>query len=139
MFLLIIFLVSYGKTNQDPASFRLQQFVSYIKRNIFGGKMAREFRLFAASPGDVEEERGSLNEVVNEVNQTHGKPFNYRIELVKWETHVTTGAGRPQAVITEQIGDFDIFATSFWMPIGGSQIHILFILWRTIFSIGGWC
>jgi hypothetical protein len=83
--------------------------------------MLQDLRIFVASPGDVSEERQSLANVVNELNQTHGTPLGYRLELVQWQTHVAPGAGRPQQVINEQIGSYDIFVGIMWRRFGTSS------------------
>lgn len=80
--------------------------------------MTQTLRLFAASPGDVPSERSSLEKVVDEVNQTHGDPLGYRLELLRWETHATPGAGRPQATINEAIGSYDLFIGIMWRRFG---------------------
>jgi hypothetical protein len=80
--------------------------------------MPQDFRIFVASPGDVSEERQALERVVNELNQTHGPPLGYRLELVQWQTHTAPGAGRPQQVINDQIGSYDIFIGIMWRRFG---------------------
>ena len=71
--------------------------------------MPLALRLFVASPGDVSSERECLSRVITELNQTHGGPLGYQLEYVRWQTHSAPGAGRPQALINEQIGEYDIF------------------------------
>jgi len=78
----------------------------------------RSSRLFIASPGDVASERDALDRVVREVNQTHGAPLGYVIELWRWETHAVPGGGRPQAVINDQIPEYDIFIGIMWRRFG---------------------
>ncbi len=81
--------------------------------------MFQHFRLFIASPGDVSSERNALlSGVVEEVNETHGAPMGYTIELLRWETHAAPSAGRPQGVINEQIADYDIFVGVMWRRFG---------------------
>ncbi len=82
-------------------------------------------KVFVASPGDVNRERDSLLGIVNELNRTCdallGKSV-IRLELLRWEADSFPDAGRPQALITEQIGDYDIFigilSTRFGTPSG---------------------
>ena len=40
------------------------------------------------------------------------------IELVRWETHTRPALGRPQGVINEQIGEYDIFIGIMWKRFG---------------------
>lgn len=80
--------------------------------------MPKQFRLFLASPGDVPSERKVMEKVVAEINQTHGVPFDYRLELVRWQTHAAPAAGRPQQVINEMVGDYDIFVGVMWRRFG---------------------
>jgi hypothetical protein len=78
-------------------------------------------RIFVASPGDVQEERKSLSEVINELNFTLAALMPEKgtvLELVKWETHAYPSAGRPQGKINEQIGSYDIFIGIMWKRFG---------------------
>src|SRR4051812_43539782 len=80
-----------------------------------------QVRIFVASPGDVQEERKSLSEVVNELNFTLAALMPEKrifLELVKWETHAFPAAGRAQGNIIEQIGEYDIFIGIMWKRFG---------------------
>jgi hypothetical protein len=76
----------------------------------------RRFRIFVASPGDVQAERDALKEVVEEINRTHGNEF--MADLVRWETHVHPDLGSPQEVVNRQIGPYDIFIGIMWNRFG---------------------
>ena len=81
----------------------------------------RIIRLFVASPGDVQRERDSLLGIVNELNRTCDWLLGdavIRLELIRWETDTHPDAGRAQALITDQIGQYDIFLGIFWKRIG---------------------
>jgi hypothetical protein len=80
--------------------------------------MSRTFRVFVASPGDVASERRNLARIIGEVNQTHGGALGYSLDLLRWETHVAPGAGRPQQVINDQIGSYDLFIGMMWRRFG---------------------
>lgn len=76
---------------------------------------------FVASPGDVSVERDRLNSVVNELNRTLGAlvpETQIFLELVRWETHAFPDMGRPQGVINEQIGEYDVFIGILWKRFG---------------------
>ncbi|MCX7110628.1 MAG: DUF4062 domain-containing protein [Proteobacteria bacterium] len=75
-------------------------------------------RVFVASPGDVPEERDTLPRVVDELNKTIGPQNDCHLEAIRWETHTAPGAGRPQAVINDQIGSYDIFVGIMWRRFG---------------------
>lgn len=77
-------------------------------------------QVFLASPGDVTEERQTLEEVINEFNVTWGDTHRVRLELLKWETHTRPGIGEsPQDVVNQQIGDeYDIFLGIMWGRFG---------------------
>lgn len=83
------------------------------------GQVSR-IRVFVASPGDVEAERRALTGVVQDVNLilTALVPDSAVLELVKWETHVHPELGRPQGVITDQIGDYDVLIGMMWRRFG---------------------
>ena len=75
-------------------------------------------RVFVASPGDVRAERDALAGVLNELNYTTGQKLGFVVELVRWETHCRPGAGRPQGVINDLIGPYDIFLGVMWNRFG---------------------
>ncbi len=55
--------------------------------------------VFVASPDDVKDERDKLEEVIRELNVTWSRQLGVRLDLVRWETHVSPGMGiDPQTV-----------------------------------------
>jgi diadenosine tetraphosphate (Ap4A) HIT family hydrolase len=68
-----------------------------------------EVRLFVSSPSDVSSERKLVDTVVEDINHTLGKSLLARIDVVSWTPDVTPGVGRPQAIINNEIGHYDIF------------------------------
>lgn len=81
----------------------------------------KRIRVFVASPSDVRRERDSLFGVINELNRTCDSLLGQaavRLELVRWETDTFPGIGRPQGIINEQIGDYDIFIGILWSRLG---------------------
>lgn len=81
----------------------------------------RILRVFVASPGDVSEERDALSKLISELNLTISvvaPEKEVSLEVVRWETHAFPSAGRPQAVINEQIGKYDIFIGIMWTRFG---------------------
>lgn len=81
----------------------------------------RKIRVFVASPSDVEIERDALAGVVNELNTIIAALIPQAavvVELLRWETHVTPSFGRPQAVINEQLPDYDVFIGIMWKRFG---------------------
>ncbi len=82
---------------------------------------AKKIRVFVASPCDVSQERQALAKLVADINQTvEAVAPSQRVflELVRWETHSTPSAGRPQGVINEQVGAYDIFVGIMWRRFG---------------------
>ncbi len=77
-------------------------------------------QVFVASPSDVAEERGVLEEIIRELNVTWAETFGIRLDLVRWETHAAPGFGDDaQDVINEQIPDtYDIFVGLMWTRFG---------------------
>src|ERR1044071_5111778 len=77
-------------------------------------------RVFVSSPGDVNEERVALEDVVRDLNKSLTGHLGARFDLVRWETDVEPGVGdEPQAVINAQIGaDYDIFIGILWKHFG---------------------
>ena len=85
--------------------------------------MARQehvLTVFAASPGDVEAERGKLEDVIRELNVTWSRELGIRLDLVRWETHAYLGFGADgQDVINQEIpDDCDIFVGIMWCRYG---------------------
>ncbi|WP_017091940.1 hypothetical protein [Vibrio splendidus] len=76
--------------------------------------------VFVASPGDVMDERNSLESIINELNKTWSKTLNLRLELVRWESDVRPGFGQyAQDVINKQVNDeYDVFIALFWSKVG---------------------
>lgn len=42
------------------------------------------------------------------------------LDMVRWETHVSPGMGRPQQVVFDQLGPIDIFVGVMWKHFGTS-------------------
>ena len=85
--------------------------------------MARQehvISVFVASPDDVDDERGKLEEVIREFNVTWRRELGVCFDLVRWETHAYPGTGvDAQAVINEQVSDdFDLFVGIMWCRYG---------------------
>jgi len=83
-------------------------------------RMISELRVFVASPDDVKEERGLLEEIISKLNITWGNTRGLRLDLVRWETHCWPGVSTDvQANINEQINDnYDIFIGIMWKEFG---------------------
>jgi hypothetical protein len=83
----------------------------------------RTIRIFASSPGDLDDERDQLGAVVQELSSTLGALVpdkGVRLELVRWETDTHPDIGsEPQAVVDDQLGqDFDVFVGMMWVRFG---------------------
>jgi hypothetical protein len=77
-------------------------------------------KVFVSSPTDVNDERNLLEEVIRELNISWSKFLGLRLDLLRWETHVSPGIGTdPQDVINEGItDDYDIFIGIMWQRFG---------------------
>lgn len=81
----------------------------------------KRIKVFVASPGDVSDERNQLPNVVREINTilTAIVPNEkIVIDLLRWETDTFPNAGQPQAVVDDQIRDYDIFIGIMWKRFG---------------------
>lgn len=78
----------------------------------------RSFRVLFASPGDVARERQEMDSVVDGLNKGEGRQTGFELELLKWKTHSAPSAGRPQAVISDDFGEYDVFVGVMWKRIG---------------------
>jgi hypothetical protein len=80
------------------------------------------YRVFIASPSDLEEERHAASEAINEWNAQHSAAESVVLLPVKWETHAIPKSGlRPQEAINRQlVQGCDILIGMFWTKIGTS-------------------
>ena len=107
--------------------------------------MTKVLRVFIASPGDVPAERDALSRVVDEVNVTTAPLVDCRLEAVRWETHSSPDAGRPQQVINQQIGEYDVFIGVMWRRFGTpsgiansgtvEEFHIAYKRWEELHQL----
>lgn len=76
--------------------------------------------IFLASPGDVQEERLRLKDVVESWNTAWSRELSVRLELLRWETDAYPDAGEDaQDIINKQIpDDWDIFVGVMWCRFG---------------------
>lgn len=75
-------------------------------------------RIFFSSPGDVQNEREVAQDVVQELQQLEGEELGVNLIYRGWETDTYPAIGRPQEVINQQIGDYEIFVGVFWTRYG---------------------
>jgi hypothetical protein len=79
------------------------------------------YRIFVASPSDLNDERNLIAEIVDEINLASFNTSDVKIELLKWETHANPGIGNyPQEVINNDINEYDIFIGLLWSRFGTS-------------------
>ena len=82
--------------------------------------------IFLASPGDLGDERKIAREVVEELNNSIGRPLGWRIELYGWEDS-PIGIVRPQSQINEEVNQCDLFVGVLWerwgQPPGESEFE----------------
>jgi len=78
------------------------------------------YKIFVASPSDLNDERVLIEEIVEELNLSTFNNSDIKIELVKWETHVNPGVGKyPQQVINTDINNvYDVFIGLLWSKFG---------------------
>ncbi len=62
----------------------------------------KQYHVFLASPGDVNEERQLVRQFFERYNRHTAQLWNVRFEVVDWENYSTIGVGRPQELITGQ-------------------------------------
>jgi len=76
--------------------------------------------IFLASPGDVQDERSRMAEVVTDWNRAWSRDLGLRLELLRWEDDAYPDIGDDaQAVINSQIpSDWDLFVGIMWSRFG---------------------
>lgn len=80
---------------------------------------AKIVKIFVASPDDVLEERECLDQVVQSINIAHAERTGIRLEVLggKQNTYPSFSTDA-QAVINDQIPQYDIFIGIMWLTIG---------------------
>ncbi|TAI47795.1 DUF4062 domain-containing protein [Flagellimonas allohymeniacidonis] len=78
------------------------------------------YRIFLASPSDLSDDRTIVEETINELNLTFGRPKGIHLDLIKWETHSAPGISKKsvQKLINNDIGDYDLFIGLLWTRYG---------------------
>jgi len=81
---------------------------------------AKVFKILIASPGDVEDERLAIPEVISRWNDTNAETNQVVLLPVKWETHAAPLLGdRAQGIINNQlITSCDMAIGVFWTRLG---------------------
>ena len=74
-----------------------------------------QIRVFVASPGDVPDERDALDEVVDDLRHSFD---DLDVRLLRWERDTYPAMGRPQGVVNDQVGEFDVFVGVMWKRFG---------------------
>ena len=72
---------------------------------------------FLASPGDLQDERKAVHDVVDAFNECWADEFGYQIELLGWEDTVA-GVGRPQQIINREVDRCGLFIGLMWKRWG---------------------
>lgn len=81
---------------------------------------AKVFKILIASPGDVEEERIAIPEIISEWNNANSETNKIVLLPVKWETHSAPLLGdRAQGIINNQlVTSCDMAIGVFWTRLG---------------------
>jgi hypothetical protein len=78
-----------------------------------------KLQVFVASPGDVQEERDRMQQVVDSLNRGIAAEKGFILEFVRWETHSWPALGTDaQDVINRELGVPDIFVGIMWKRFG---------------------
>jgi NACHT domain len=93
-------------------------------------QIIKQYHVFVASPGDVNEERQLIRQFFEQYNRHTAQLWGARFEVVDWENYATVGVGRPQELITKQTLDrykdslalvIGIMAQKFGSPTGNAE------------------
>jgi hypothetical protein len=77
-----------------------------------------KYTVFVASPSDVKKERDILSDIIPEINQTHGAPLGYELELWRYEEQAYPSANKPQELINAIAKPYQIFIGIMWKRFG---------------------
>jgi tetratricopeptide (TPR) repeat protein len=86
--------------------------------NVAARPALERLRVFVASPSDVAAEREHVKAVADELNRGTAAQAGFVLEVVRWETHAHPDMGRPQQLILDQIGQYEIFVGIWWRRFG---------------------
>ncbi|MFM9067139.1 MAG: NACHT domain-containing protein, partial [Planctomycetota bacterium] len=79
-----------------------------------------KFRVFASSPGDVDDEKNALQEAVKNINLIDGEQLGYVMKVVDWRDDIVPKIGEaPQDVVDAQLPDDDIYLGIMASRFGG--------------------
>ena len=82
-------------------------------------KYLKVTRVFIASPGDLNAERGMFPDVIEKVNRIKAKSTGVLLEAVGWEDTLP-GKGRPQRKINEDVKNSHLIVMLLWKRWGSS-------------------
>lgn len=78
-----------------------------------------KLKIFIASPIELEEERGIVSSVIEELRRVLGDTFKIELKSLRWETDIYPDIGDDaQDVINRQIGDYDVLVGMMWKRLG---------------------
>jgi hypothetical protein len=77
-----------------------------------------QVRIFAASPGDVQEGREALASVVEDLQHGIGDEKGLHLRLLRWETDTYPAMGRAQGIVNQQTGEYDVLVGIMWKRFG---------------------
>lgn len=81
-------------------------------------ELTKRIKIFVSSPSDLMVERERLSVVAEELNRSICPKLNVFLQLIQWETNTVPSMGRPQQIILDQIGQYDIFIGIMWKRFG---------------------
>lgn len=86
---------------------------------------AEVIRVFVASPGDVELEREVVDDIAKRLEQDRPPDLHKvgSIQVLRWERFAYPAAGRPERVILDQVGAYDILLAILWCRCGTPTGH----------------
>ena len=64
-------------------------------RKVISPKLLKQYHIFLASPGDVNDEREHVRQFFKRYNQHTAHLWNVCFEVIDWENYSTIGVGRP--------------------------------------------
>jgi hypothetical protein len=73
----------------------------------------KEYKVFIASPGNLQPERTEFRDVIEEYNKHEARPRGVEFVAVGWED-TFPGVGRPQTIINAEIQTCHYFLLLFW-------------------------
>ena len=86
-------------------------------------QLIHNYNLFVASSNELMAQREDVEKIVAEINSIYGEFRGIKLSTLRWERDTYSQLGRPQQVVNDQIGRYDILVGMMWKRYGMDARH----------------